>query len=237
MKNGASIAILASLTLAVGCGSDPKPSPDFPAASYTGQGPSTLAYRLAPGDQIEVIVHTAPELSRTVTITPDGRAQLTLGQPVLAAGLTTEELRDAFRAALSGELRDPRVTVVATGFSSQKIFVGGQVANSGMFDLPGQIDPLQAIIMAGGFTDRSRTRQVLLMRRMPDGEVRTAVFDIRAGIFDPQLAAWAPPQRFDVAYVPTTKIAEENLFVQQFIRQALPLEFQFFYDVSGQQDR
>ena len=39
---------------------------------------ATPDYRFYPGDEIEVIVFSAPELSRTVTIAPDGRIALPL---------------------------------------------------------------------------------------------------------------------------------------------------------------
>jgi len=219
--------------LVAGCTPDPRPTDTFPATPFQTQTPRDVAYLLHPGDEIEVTVYTAPELSRRVTIMPDGRVQLSLGPAVLAAGRTAEEVRAALEQALSGELQDPTLTVVPVGFASQQVFVGGEVERPGMFDLPGQIDPLQAIIMAGGLTDRARSKQVVLLRRLPGGEVRSAVLDVKSGIFDARLAEWTPLQRFDVVYVPTSKIAEENLFVQQFIRNALPLQFQFFYDISG----
>lgn len=225
---------LAGLVLVTACASTPVSSPDFPAAPFQTLAPVDAPYLLGAGDQVEITVVTAPELSRTLTIAPDGRVQLTLGPPVMAAGRTPSELSRLVSEALSGELNDPRVSVIATGFASQRVFVGGEVRNPGMFDLPGQIDPLQAVIMAGGFSTSARTRQVVLLRRLPGGEVRSAVLDLRAGIYDPRLAVWTPLQRFDVVYVPTTPIAEENLAVEQYIRRALPLDFQLFYDIRQQ---
>jgi polysaccharide export outer membrane protein len=226
-------ALLAGLGLTGACAGDPVASPEFPAIPFQSRSTADARYVFHPGDSFEVNVFTAPELSRTLTVAPDGRVQLALGPSVVASGRTPEEVAGDLEQALAFELLDPRVAVVPTGFASQRIFVGGEVRNAGMFDLPGQIDPLQAILMAGGFTDTARTRQVILLRRQPSGEVLSAVLDIRSGINDPRLAAWTPLQRFDVVYVPKSKIAEENLFVQQYIRNALPLDFQFFYDIQG----
>ena len=39
-------------------------------------------------------------------------------------------------------------------------------------------------------------------------------------------------KRFDVVYVTRKAIADENLFVKQFIRDALPIDFSLFYDVA-----
>ncbi|MBA3070092.1 MAG: polysaccharide export protein [Hyphomonas sp.] len=190
-------------------------------------------YLLAPGDTIEIIVHTAPELSRELVIAPDGRIRMPLAGPLMAMAHTPDEVAEALREALSTELRDPDLDVIATEFASQKVFVGGEVREPGMFDLPGQIDPFQAIVMAGGLTRDAQARDVLLIRRLPGGEVRSALVDVSSGLRDPALAGWLPLRRFDVVYVPRTFISQQNQFVQQYVRDALPVQFSLFYDVGG----
>ena len=223
----------AAATLVSSCGGTPKPSPEFPETNWNISDGYDQRYLLAPGDTIEINVLTAPELSRTVTVAPDGRVRIPYSGPIAATGRTVDELRIAFTKALSYELQDPDVEVIASGYASQRIFIGGEVAAPSMYDLPGQIGPLQAIVMAGGFTNEARKKEVLLLRRIAGGEIRTEVVDIQSGLFDPRLADWGPMQRYDVIYVPQSRIAEENLFVQQWVRNALPIEFQIFYDIRN----
>ena len=212
---------------------EPAPSPHFPAMEWRHEDGQDMAYLLAPGDTLQIIFHTAPELDRELRVAPDGSISLPYIQPVQASARTAQEVRGALLAAYASELKEPDIDVIPTGFDSQRIFVGGEVANPGLVELPGQIDPLQAIIMAGGLTDRARPSYVALLRRMPGGEVMTAVVDIKAGLNDPALADWTPLRRFDVVYVPRSAIAQENLFMQQWIRSALPIDFSLYYDVSG----
>ena len=192
-----------------------------------------LPYRLAPGDVLELTVYSAPELSRTARIGPDGRIRLPLIPPLLAAGYTPEDVADLAREAYASQLREPSLDLLVSEYSSQQVFVGGAVTNPGVFDLPGQIDPLQAVIMAGGRTDSANRGEVFIMRRLPGGEVKTAVFNLNDGLEDPALADWGPLQRFDIVFVPRSRIANHNLFVQQYIRGALPVEFSLFYDIAG----
>lgn len=220
--------------LLAACTTAPTPSPDFPETPWQKAARTDAEYLLAPGDELELTVYSAPELSRTVSVAPDGRVRLPLIAPIFAAGRTPDQLAAHVRAAYESELRSPDLDVLVTNYASQQVFVGGEVNTPGLFDLPGQIDPLQAIILAGGRTDRAHGREAFIMRRQPGGEVRTAVFDINAGLSDPALATWGPLQRFDVVYVPRSRIANQNLFIQQYIRQALPIEFSLFYDISGQ---
>lgn len=221
-------------TLAWGCQSaEPVVSDPFPQQDWRHEDGQDPFYLLAPGDQLEVIVHTAPELTRTVTIGPDGRFRMPYSGPITAAARTVDEVRSGVQTALASELRDPDIDVLLAGTASQRIFVGGEVENPGLFDLPGLIDPLQATIMAGGVTDAGRASSVILMRRMPGGEVKSTVFDIKAGTYDPGLANWAPLRRFDVVYVTRKPIADQNLFVRQYVRDALPIDFSLFYDIAG----
>ncbi|MEO1554098.1 MAG: polysaccharide biosynthesis/export family protein [Pseudomonadota bacterium] len=179
----------------------------FPQMEWRHEDGADAFYLLAPGDELDIIVHTAPELNRTVTIGPDGRFRMPYSGPILAAARTVDEVREGVQFAMARELNDPDIDVLLVSTDSQRLFVGGDVTNPGLFDMPGLIDPLQAIIMAGGVTNEGRANTVVLMRRMPGGEVKSAVFDLKAGIYDPRLADWAPLRRFDVVYVTRKPIA------------------------------
>lgn len=230
------IALAAGLIalLPATCASPPSPpaAADFPGTVWAGANLADAAYLLAPGDRIEISARTAPELSRELEIAPDGRIHMPLAGTVMATALTTEELGQILSEALASELINPAVDVTLIEAASQKIFIGGEVRTPGMFDLPGQIDPLQAILMAGGLTRDAAPKEVLLIRRLPGGEVRSAVINVKAGLADPALTDWLPLRRFDVVYVPRSRISEQNQFVQQILRTALPLPFMVFYDAS-----
>ena len=227
---------IALLTFAGCTTTPPLQSSVFPEKEWRYEDELDENYLLAPGDQLEVMVHNLPNLTRTVTIAPDGRLRTPYSGPICAAARTVEAVEADIILAMSRELRDPQIDVLLTETTSQRVFVGGEVGNPGMIDLPGLIDPLQAVIMAGGVTNEGRARQVVLMRRMPGGEVKSAVVDLKKGIYDPRYADWTPLRRFDVIYVTRKPIADQNLFVQQYIRNALPIDFSLFYDISGQRN-
>ena len=95
------------------------------AMTYTDVSP---AYRFFPGDEIEIVVFSAPELTRTVMVAPDGRVALPLIGAVRAADLTAEELQAALVTAYSNQLRHPELSVVPRSYASRQVFVGGEVA-------------------------------------------------------------------------------------------------------------
>lgn len=212
------------------------PNPTIPASNVRGfqpYSPSIPGYRVYPGDQLRVTIYSAPELSQeNLIVGPDGRIQLPLLPPIMVADKTLPEVNQTLKQAMSTRLVDPSLDAMVTTYGPQSVFIGGEVGQPGVIEMPGQIDPLQAIIMAGGFTDRASERQVILVRRDPDGTVNSYSLDVRSGWNNPQLANFGPLQRFDVIYVPKTRIAQHNLFMQQYIRDALPVSFSFVYDLA-----
>lgn len=235
MGKAAGLAGLAVLcVLPAGCMGDPLPaqSPDFAIASFPEWRADDQFYRFYPGDKFRVDVRTAPELSAELTIAPDGRVTLPTIGPLMASGSTTRELQQNVEEIYANELRDPSVVITPLEFGSQKVFVGGEVKQPGVFEMPGEIDVLQAILLAGGWTEEGSPTQVIVMRRKPGGELMTRVVDVRNGLARQSLYDIGPLRRFDVVYVTRSAIADENQFVRQYIRNALPIDFSLFYDVA-----
>lgn len=235
LAKAAGLAGLAVLcVLPAGCLGDPLPaqSPDFAVTPYPEWRAEDQFYRFYPGDKFRMDVRTAPELSAELTIAPDGRISLPTIGPLMASGTTTRELQRSVEEIYSNELRDPSVVITPLEFGSQKVFVGGEVKQPGVFEMPGEIDVLQAILLAGGWTEEGSPTQVIVMRRKPGGELMTRVVDVRNGLARQSLYDIGPLKRFDVVYVTRSAIADENQFVRQYIRNALPIDFSLFYDVA-----
>lgn len=189
-------------------------------------------YRLAPGDELEISLVGAPELNRVTQIGPDGRIKLPLLDPVMAANRTLEELETALTNAYASELRNPRVDVSPRRYADRQVFIAGEVRNPGVYAMPGQIDVMQAVAMAGGFDVTGHRGEVLVLRRGVDGETYMKVVDVMEGVKDPAKAADFPLERMDVVFVPRKPVSDWNLFVTQYVRAALPIEFSLFYDLN-----
>jgi len=149
------------------------------------------------------------------------------------AGVPPETARLRLEAAYRGQLVDPSLDLLLLEAAAPRVFVGGAVAAPGAVTLDGPTDPLQALILAGGATREARLDEVLVLRRNPSGEVETRTVDLAAALRNPGAAHWFPLDRYDVLYVPRSRIADQNRFVSQYIRNALPLDFFLVYDVAG----
>src|SRR5207245_10138320 len=73
-------------------------------------------YILAAEDVLEVVVFGNADVSRTVTIRPDGMISLPLIGEVAAAGLTPEQLRRQLAQLFASYLRNPQVAVIVREF-------------------------------------------------------------------------------------------------------------------------
>jgi polysaccharide export outer membrane protein len=224
----AALAALALLVLAPMAQAQDEPAP-ADAMRYSAETP---AYRFFAGDEVEIIVFAAPELSRTATIGPDGRLALPLIGAVQAADLTAEELHDALVAAYSHHLRMPELTVTPRTYASRQVFVGGEVARPGIYEMPANIDAFQAVALAGGFLPSARRGQVLVLSRA-SGETEVTQIDLSTRAMRRGFPGAAPLERYDVIYVPRSSISQVNLFMQQYVRDALPVQFSFYYDLRG----
>lgn len=202
---------------------------DAPAMVYSEQSP---AYRFFPGDEVEVAIFSAPELSRSATIGPDGRLALPLIGAVRAADLTADELHDILVSAYAVHLRMPELTVTPRTYASRQVFVGGEVARPGIYEMPANIDAFQAIALAGGFLPSAHRRDVLVLSRAR-GETTVMQVDLSMRAVRAGLQGVQPLQRYDVVYVPRSRISQVNVFMQQYVRDALPVQFSFYYDLRG----
>jgi protein involved in polysaccharide export with SLBB domain len=178
-------------------------------------------YRVQIGDELTIKVYERPELDETIRVRPDGRISVLLLDDVTAAGLTTEELDAQLTSRYREFYRDPRVTVIVRTFANQRVFVGGEVGRPGAIPLQGKVTVLGAVVAAGGFRGTAKTDNVVLIRQGPSNEpviTKVNLKDvINRGSADIEL------EPFDVVYVPMSTIAKMDKFVDQYIRQLLPI--------------
>jgi polysaccharide export outer membrane protein len=201
-----------------------QPFANIPYASWTEDEP---LYRLYPGDELDVTVPSAPELNKTVVVQPDGRIMLPLIAPQMAAYRTAPELEQALAQAYSGQLLRPEV-MVSVRAQPLKVFVGGEVGKPGVYDMPGDIDSLRAIVEAGGFLPSSKRSQVVIIRRGRDGRPMMRTVNLDRPFKDPAHSDLVPLRRFDIVYVPRTGLADVAAFMTQ-LRDALPISFSYAF--------
>lgn len=179
-------------------------------------------YRLQVGDLISVVFWGNPDLNQDVTIRPDGQISLPFVDEVQAAGLTPAQLDDELTGRYTGELARPEITIIVRDVPSNRVFVGGEVAQPGAYALVGTVTLAQVVHEAGGFLSSARRGEILLIRTEPTGERFARSVDLLPVLSGKNPAADVSLKPFDVVFVPRTKITNFGLFVDQYVNQIVP---------------
>jgi|HubBroStandDraft_1064217.scaffolds.fasta_scaffold00066_33 polysaccharide export outer membrane protein len=228
IKHGVRIAgwlLLVAAPLA-GC----EPNLGEPPSSIASTGvvqPTTApqAYILQPGDNVEIKFAYVPDLNQAQIIRPDGKISLPLIHDFPAAGLTPAELQDALlQKYQASALKSPELVVIVRDFNSNKIYVGGEVGQPGAQPLLTPTTVLQAILQANGFKNTARANEVLIIRQRSGGSgYDWQVLNLQKALQGGSFEANIPLAPRDVIYVPRSEIANIDLFIDQYIRQVLPI--------------
>lgn len=144
---------------------------DEPSATKTTTGsvPTDPGYKIGPEDVLKVDVWKETDITRQVTVRPDGKISLPLLGDVQAAGLSPTELGDAIREGLKKFITDPQVTVTVSEINSRRIYVTGEVLRAGAYPMLPHMTVLQALSTCGGFTQFANTKKIYILR-VEDGK-------------------------------------------------------------------
>ncbi|MEO6237694.1 MAG: polysaccharide biosynthesis/export family protein [Vicinamibacterales bacterium] len=164
--------------------SRPAPTTATPTPASISSASTANDYRLAGGDKLRIEVYKDTQLSQSLQVRPDGKVTLPLIGDIPAAGRTAVELRDAIAGALKEYITNPVVTVIVVEASPQVVYITGEVTKPGALPLMnGRMSVLQALAMAGGFTDFANKKDVRILRKGAKG-MQTLKFNYKEAIDD-----------------------------------------------------
>jgi polysaccharide export outer membrane protein len=130
------------------------------------------AYRIGPGDVIEISVWKDPDLSRTLVVPPDGIISFPLIDAINVTNLTVADLKKAVTKKLSEFVPDATVTVMLIEINSLKAYVIGKVNSPGQFPITLESNVLQILSQAGGLTPFASDGNISILRQKGDKIIR-----------------------------------------------------------------
>jgi polysaccharide export outer membrane protein len=149
-----------------------------PAAAPAQRAASSVpgpAYRINPGDDLEILVWGDERLQRTVRVLPDGTFGFPLVGQVMAAGMLPSDLEKVITAGLRPQYRDvvPQVTVLVKNPNGYQFSVLGKVKSPGTFTPGRYVNALEALAIAGGPTEFAQTGRMYLIRKVGPNQLQT----------------------------------------------------------------
>src|SRR5579859_3823994 len=135
-------------------------------------GPVPPDYKLGPGDDLVLILTGDVELTYSLPITREGFVLIPQVGQVHVANLTLDQLRDVLYTRLgrvySGVKRGANATtrfdVTVANVRANQVYVVGEVAQPGAYQISSLATVFTALYAAGGVTERARLRGVEVQR-------------------------------------------------------------------------
>jgi len=187
------------------------PVPQEPGQIQAAKDAFVRAYRVGPGDLLEIRVFEVKELEQVVRVSEDGSITLPLLGRVLVEGLTQEGLVQKLAALLDASyVKNPQVTIFIKEYKSRQVAVIGAVEKAGNYELVGRKNLLQIVSMAGGFSVNAG-REIFILRESPDGTRSTVAIDLHNLLHDGDHEMNIPIEPNDVINVPVDR--EIRVFV------------------------
>lgn len=138
---------------------------------HTAEKMSSTNYTMGYGDVISVMVWKEPDFTiDDSVIRLDGKITLPLVNDIQAAGRTTRALKAHLEIVLRKYIDNPVVTVILKEARSQRFYILGEVTRTGEYALSKELTVLQALAVAGGFTEWANKKEIFVLRRNEGGD-------------------------------------------------------------------
>jgi polysaccharide export outer membrane protein len=140
--------------------------------------------KLGPGDRVTYRVIEDKDEPRSLIVTDSGELDVPYYGLVRASGKTSLQLSREVKKLLEKELYYQATVIIAVEVANKtrvagKVYVTGQVRNSGGYEIPAgeNVTVTKAILNAGGFSDFSDKKNVRLIRKTAEGK-KTFVINV-----------------------------------------------------------
>jgi polysaccharide export outer membrane protein len=244
MRTPLSFLVLAFLLLS--CGGDSKKTGVDNVTELTGPEPSSTVYDyiLGPGDEISIAVFGQNELTRKVRVGSNGEFYYPLLGYVYVQSMGVKELRTHLTERISKYYVDPDVGITVTAAKSQKIFVLGEVRQSGVYPIELPLTVFEVVLRAGGFNDSAKKSNIILVRGTGEN-AEVMKLDLEAVYTKGNVEDNIYLQGGDIVYVPRSLLTTvENAMnhIRAIVRPFLDIErgvilWPTFVDVLEGEDR
>jgi polysaccharide biosynthesis/export protein len=140
--------------------------PPFTADVIAEANSATMKqFLLGPEDVLEIRVWRSEDLTqKDVVVRPDGKIAMPLIGDVDVSGRTASEVAAQIAGLLKVYKENPSVSVKVKEVNSYHVYVLGDVAKPGKYQLKSLATVLQAIAVAGGFTPYAAKNQMQVRR-------------------------------------------------------------------------
>ncbi len=168
----------------------PPAAPTYPdVTSPRSSGDEEKQYIIRTGDRVNVKIFPEDDYVKggEMTIGDDGNVRITTAGKVQVVGLTIAQAENKIIQVLLEYFVDPEVTIEILDTEERTVVILGQVQKPGTYPMPvgkNNITLMEAIAMAGGFSEIANIDKITITRKTSDGQslrIRASAEDIIQG--------------------------------------------------------
>ena len=121
-------------------------------------------YRLAPDDELSIVVFDEPDLSlKEVRVSSTGTISMPLIGQIKVEGLTISDVENEIHDLYLGDyLKKPNISVAIIEY--RQFYVDGEVNKPGGYSFREGMTVQRAIALAGGFTERAARNKINIVK-------------------------------------------------------------------------
>lgn len=152
-------------------------TPETPEVPTPSSAPVST---LGPGDIFEVKVFDEADLNGVYRVSSSGTINFPLVGKVEVAGMSSSDAADLIQDKLAKRfVKNPQLSIFVKEYNSKKVSVFGQVNKPGMLNFEEGMTVIQAVSMAGGFTNPAAKNELNVIR-LVSGEEKKYVIPVEA---------------------------------------------------------
>ncbi len=144
------------------------------------------AYRIQPGDVLNIEVLEDESLEREALVGPDGRITMPLAGAIRVSGRSLEQVRSDLTRLLAPNFAAPPSVFVSLGSVADEdpdpifVYAVGEAGAPGRYEVPPGTTLLQFFAEMGGFSRFAATKRIMLRRADSAGNERVFKFNYDA---------------------------------------------------------
>jgi polysaccharide export outer membrane protein len=172
-------------------------------------------------EQIRKDLHTAPRgLSKLVNVRPDGYATFPLVGDFFVAFKTLKQVNALIQEKYEAFLPGMQADLFLHEQAGSVVYMLGEVMKPGTYKIDKPISLLQAMTLAGSFTENAKLENIILFRRHEQKLIARSInLENLLALKDSEAFFFLRPD--DIVFVPKTKIASLAHLMQQIADIAL----------------
>lgn len=180
-------------------------------------GGGGLEYIIGDGDVLHISVWENDDLEQEVVVRPDGRISFPLVGDLPARGQTIVALDEMLTESLKEYIRFPEVSISIQKLGGSKVIILGEVGHPGVYAVSGSKTVLEAVALAGGFTNDAVVNSIVLIRG-GFGNPQVQRLNLKRPLLRGRdLGQNVALQSEDIIFVPKTFIADLSRVLAQII--------------------